>query len=186
MCSSIYICSAFRNASACRRDRDFTTSRLPSQTAESLVKYARQNRCYCQTCRVLFAYPDGQHEHHRVISGLSSSALATPTYLLEPLEESSEHAVCSSSCIILHFLHFDNCLLFELVKSDNGIPRFCYEVHIFPKTHSIQKKVCKISRVAQNSLPICSTLVRVHIGRLMYSRNKNLRTRTLSKNSLTN
>uniref|UniRef100_A0A0R3W3Z9 CTCHY-type domain-containing protein n=1 Tax=Taenia asiatica TaxID=60517 RepID=A0A0R3W3Z9_TAEAS len=91
-CSSIYICSAFRNASACRRDKDSTSSCLPSQTAESLVKCARQNRCYCQTCRVLFAYPDGQHEHHQVISGLSNSTLTMPTYFLEPLDESSEHA----------------------------------------------------------------------------------------------
>ncbi|KAL5112404.1 rRNA N6-adenosine-methyltransferase ZCCHC4 [Taenia crassiceps] len=92
VCSSIYICSAFRNASACKRDTDFTSSRLPSQTAESLVKYARQNRCYCHTCRLLFAHPDGHHEHHRVTSGLSRSALTMPTYFLEPLEESSEHA----------------------------------------------------------------------------------------------
>ncbi|CDS41009.1 zinc finger CCHC domain containing protein 4 [Echinococcus multilocularis] len=90
--SSIYVCSAFRNASACSRDRDFTSSQLPSQTAESLVKYTRQRRCYCQTCRVLFVYPDYVHEHHRVISGLPSSTLAMPSYFLEPLEESSEHA----------------------------------------------------------------------------------------------
>ncbi|KAL5962793.1 rRNA N6-adenosine-methyltransferase ZCCHC4 [Taenia solium] len=119
LCSSIYVCSAFRSASACRRDRDFTSSCLPSQTADSLVKCARQNRCYCRTCRVLFAYPDGQHEHHQVISGLSSSTLSMPTYFLEPLEESSEHAVCDLSCIVPHLLHTsDNRLLLNLIKFD--------------------------------------------------------------------
>ncbi|VDM31151.1 unnamed protein product [Hydatigera taeniaeformis] len=56
-----------------------------------MTKYARKNRCYCRTCHALFAYPDGKHEHHRVISGLSSFTLAMPSYFLEPLEESSEH-----------------------------------------------------------------------------------------------
>ncbi|VUZ53159.1 unnamed protein product, partial [Hymenolepis diminuta] len=88
-----YTCSAFRNQLACRKDSEFTANLHQMQLFVSdISKSGLKNTCFCHTCGVLFIDPSNFHTDHNVVRGLSSSQLKTPSYLLETLEKSSEHA----------------------------------------------------------------------------------------------
>lgn len=93
--AAIYRCSAFRNATACAHDLK-ETQVIASRTLhiEEFIKHKREDRFYCHSCRALFSQSsEGEHKNHHITNGITISMLNMPSYLLEPLEESSEHAV---------------------------------------------------------------------------------------------
>ncbi|VDD77622.1 unnamed protein product [Mesocestoides corti] len=53
---------------------------------------------------MLFIGPSSEHQTHRIKSSLSKAMLSMPSYLLEPLEESSEHAQYFFSIEWLNFM----------------------------------------------------------------------------------
>ncbi|VDO13129.1 unnamed protein product [Rodentolepis nana] len=88
-----YTCSAFRNQPACRNDTEFTLKLLRTQIfVTDISKSDFKNACFCHTCGVFFIGPTNVHADHNIVRDLSNSKLNAPSYFLEPLEKSSEHA----------------------------------------------------------------------------------------------
>ncbi|KAM7540358.1 hypothetical protein Aperf_G00000037203 [Anoplocephala perfoliata] len=88
-----YSCSAFRNQAACRSDSEFSANLHRMQLfTSSLSDNDRKSICFCHTCGVLYIDPSHDHLGHNTVCKLSDFQLNAPSYFLETLEKSSEHA----------------------------------------------------------------------------------------------